>query len=110
MFGLDFYHSNCHASMAKDTLDVSKINVQPGGKQHVMKNIWWDGRPYVMIFSNSVPKGLRVVPQERGVNTNGMDVNKIILGNHPDFKFEKSCVERYLSNRGHMVCFTKVSQ
>ena len=37
-------------------------------------------------------EGLRVVLQERGINTHGMNVDQMreILGNHPDFKNEKS--------------------
>ena len=30
-----FDHSSCHAVMADDSLDVSKMNVNPGGKQRV---------------------------------------------------------------------------
>ena len=28
-----FDHSSCHAAMPDNTLDVSKMNVNPGGKQ-----------------------------------------------------------------------------
>jgi len=86
--------------MAEDSLDVSKMNVKSGGKQRVIRDGWWGGKPHPMNYSNGVPKGLCVVLQERGVNTNGMDAEKMreILGSHPDFKFEKSRVERFLAD------------
>lgn len=33
-----FDHSSCHAAMADDALDVSKMNVNPGGKQRKMRD------------------------------------------------------------------------
>lgn len=30
-----FNHSSCHAAMADDELDASKMNVRPGGKQRL---------------------------------------------------------------------------
>ena len=52
------------------------------------------------------PKGLRVVLEERGVNTHKMTAENMreILGSHPDFVNEKSSVERFLSEEeGHIV-------
>ena len=51
-----------------------------------------------MNFALGIPKGLRQVLQERGVNTRGMTVDQMraVLRSHPDFKFEKSRIERYL--------------
>lgn len=45
-----------------------------------------------------IPKGMRQVLKERGVNTQGMKAEKMreVLGSHPDFKNEKSSVERFL--------------
>ena len=39
-----FDHSSCHAAMADDALDVSKMNVKPGGKQRVMRDTTWNGK------------------------------------------------------------------
>ena len=36
-----FDHSSCHAAMADDALDVNKMNVRPGGKQH---DTVWNGK------------------------------------------------------------------
>ena len=38
-----FDHSSCHAAMTNDALDVNKMNVNPGGKQRVMRDGWWGG-------------------------------------------------------------------
>ena len=54
-----FDHSSCHAAMPDDALDVSKKNVNSGGKQRVMHDGWWDGKPQSMNFSLGVPKGMR---------------------------------------------------
>ena len=45
------------------------MNVKPGGKQRVMRDGLWDGKSQKMMTSSGVPKGLRVVLEERGVNT-----------------------------------------
>ena len=100
-----FDHSSCHAAMAEDSLDVNKMNVNPGGKQRVMHDGWWNGKPQPMNYAIGVAKGLRVVLEERGVNTQGMNGDKMkeILGSHPDFKNEKSRVERFLMEKQHIV-------
>ena len=53
-----FDHSSCHAAMANDALDVNKMNVNPGGKQRIMRDGWWGGKPQAMNFALDVPKGL----------------------------------------------------
>ena len=101
-----FEHSSCHAAMPADALDVSKMNVKPGGAQRVMRDGWWGRKPQKMNYALGVPKGLRVVLEERGVNTRGMKADQMrdILGSHPDFKYEKSLVERFLmEGKGHIV-------
>ena len=101
-----FDHSSCHAAMPDDALDVSKMNVNPGGKQRVMRDGWWGGKPQKMNYSLGIPKGMRVILEERGVNTRGMNADKMreVLGRHPDFKNEKSSIERFLEEeKGHIV-------
>lgn len=58
-----------------------------------------------MNYAIGVPKGLRVVLEERGVDTRGMNGEKMreVLGSHPDFKNEKSRVERFLMDKQHIV-------
>ena len=36
-----FDHSSCHAARSEDALDVSKMNMNPGGKQPKMRDTIW---------------------------------------------------------------------
>ena len=78
--------------MADDSLDVSKMNVNPGGKQTVMHDGLWNGKAQSMNYAIGIPKGLCAVLEERGINTKGMNADKMreILGSHPDFRNEKN--------------------
>ena len=51
-----------------------------------------------MNFAIGIPKCLHVVLQKRGVDTYGMNADQMreILGNHPDFRNEKTLVEHFL--------------
>lgn len=100
-----FDHSSCHAAMPEDALDIHKMNVNPGGKQRVMRDGFWNGKPQTMNFSLGIPKGLRRVLEERGIDTKNMAADEMrkVLGSHPDFKNEKSSIERFLvEDKGHI--------
>ena len=58
-----FNHRSCHAAIPDDALDVSKMNANPGGKQRVMRDGMWNGKPQSN-FSLGVPKGMRHVFEE----------------------------------------------
>ena len=79
-----FDHSSCHAAMADNTLDASKMNVNPGGKQRKMRDTVWKGMLQSMNDSSGVSKGMRQVLRERHV-----DVSGITLAAMDDFKNEK---------------------
>ena len=70
-----FDHSSCHAAMADDALDVTKMNVKPGGKQRIMRDTTWNGKVWKMYYTDSdgkkVAKGMKMVLEERGVSTTG---------------------------------------
>ena len=53
-----------------------------------------------MVDARGIPKGLKWVLEERGVDTRGMVAEKMreVLGNFPDFKYEKSRIERLLTD------------
>ena len=66
-----------------------------------------------MNFSLGVPKGLKRVLEERGVDTQGMKAEEMraVLGSHPDFQNEKF-EHRELPNgrkRSHSVHDTEIS-
>lgn len=74
--------SSCHKAFAPDALNASRMNVQPGGAQPLMRDTQWTGRTQTMV-DNGVAKGLKRVLEERGINTGtmtGPDM-KIILSN-----------------------------
>ena len=60
-----------------------------------------------MNYAFGVPKGVRVVLEERGINTRTLvaEQMKEILVQHDDFKNEKSRVEHFLESKGHTVIF-----
>ena len=62
-----FDHSSCHAARSDDALDVSRMNVKPGGKQPKMRDTIWNGRVQKMNFSIGVPKGMKLILDE--INT-----------------------------------------
>ncbi len=103
MEGWILEHSRCHAAMPEDAFDASKTNVNPGGKQQVMRDGWWNGRPQ---NSLDVHKGMRVILEERRIDTRRIVANDMreVLSSHPDFQNEKSRIERILvEDKGHIM-------
>lgn len=91
--------------MPDDALDASKMNVNPGGKQRVMQDGWRGGKPQKM-NTRGILKGMRIVLEEWGINTRKMNAEEMrdVLSSHPDFKNEKSMIERFLfEEKGHIV-------
>jgi hypothetical protein len=98
-----FDNSSCHGSFAKDALNVTKMNVNPGGKQAIMHDTiipadnpnGHAGKTQSMQFGARLPKGhpykefegqpkgLRVVLEERGLGAG-------LIGDCKDCKHEKS--------------------
>ena len=87
-----FDHTSCHTAMA------NKMNVNPGGKQ---RDTVWNGRVKKMI---GVPKGMRRVLQERGVDTSSMGADQMqkTLAEMDDFKHKKFLV---VVDKGHIAVF-----
>ena len=68
------------------------MNVRPGGAQLSLRDTSWGGRIQTLVDDNGVPKGMRKVLEERGINTvrmNALDM-RIVLSNHDDFKREQT--------------------
>ena len=102
-----FDHSSCHRAFADDALNAKRMNVRPGGMQPKMRDTTWAGRRQTLIDRNGIPKGMKKVLEERGINTATMvaDDMRTVLANHEDFCTEKTVVENYLIGRGHKVLF-----
>ena len=95
-----FDQSSGHCAYKKDSLNVSRMNVNPDGAQPKMHDTVWNGKFQKMILSDGRPKGMKLVLEERGVNTDKMKAADMrrVLGNHHDFKHEKT---------GSISCTTK---
>ncbi len=52
--------------MAEDSLDASKMNVKPGGKQPKMHDTYWGGTVQKMTFTIGIPKGMKQVLESEG--------------------------------------------
>ena len=68
---------------------------------------FWDGKVQSMNYAIGIPKGMKIVLEERGINTKGMNADRMreILRSHPDFKNEKNRIERLLTEHGHIAYF-----
>ncbi len=72
-----------------------------------MRDTEWAGKPQKLVDRHGIPKGMKQILKERGINTERMlaDDMRIVLANHEDFRREKTIVEHFLSNQGHTVLF-----
>ena len=88
----------CHATMTKDSLDVSKINVNSDGNQWVIHDGYQNDKIFEVNLDIGIPKGLKVALQECGVDNTNMttDQMKKVLKQHPDFSDKKCRTERLL--------------
>lgn len=102
-----FDQSSCHKAYAPEALNVNKMNVFPGGVQAKLRDTVWAGKVQTMVFSLGVPKGMKQVLEERGINTTTLraDDMRKILANHDDFRTEKTILETFLSEKGHTCLF-----
>ena len=102
-----FDQSSGHTAYAEDSLNVNRMNVNPGGSQPKMRDTTWEGRVQKMVGSNGTPKGMIQVLVERGVDVRGMkadDMRKRLKEMH-DFKYEKTKVEAMITAQGHRCIF-----
>ena len=95
--------------MPDDTPNVDKMNAGPGGKQPIMKDTMWEGKIQKLVDDNSIPKGMKAILEERGVNTDGMRVPALRekLKSYPDFNnhHSKTILQLYVEQRGHICLY-----
>ena len=63
--------------MADDSLDVTKINVKPEGKQTLMRDDHWEGEVQKMIDSKCFAKELREALEKNGIITRSMGADEM---------------------------------
>ena len=102
-----FDQSSCHKAFSDDALNVSRMNVHPGGKQPCLRDTMWAGRIQRMVNDSGVPKGMKTVLEEWGINTERMkaDDMRTVLAFHDDFANEKTIVEKLIADKGHKCLF-----
>ena len=73
-----------------------------------MKDTVWNGEVQKLVDSKGIPKGLEVILEERGINTDGRNANAMrdILGKHSDFKSQTTFVEELITSRSHICLFS----
>jgi hypothetical protein len=122
-------NSQGHSAYSEDALVVSRMNVNPGGKQARMHDSWFirDGQKITqsMIYPPdhpeypNEPKGIKAVLNERGLYQTKLRgkcprkceagvtncCNKHILELQPDFQQQKSLVQEVIEAAGHLCIF-----
>ena len=90
-----FDQSSGHCAFKSDSLIVRRMNVNLGGAQPAMRDTVWDGQPQQMVLPDGTPKGMKLVLQEWEIDTDRMKAAdmRLVLGNHEDFKYEKTTLE-----------------
>ena len=74
-----FDQSSCHRAFSEDVLNSQRMNVRPGGAKPHMRGTMWAGSIQPMVDENGVPKGMRRVLEERGINTVSMKANCVCM-------------------------------
>ena len=83
------------------------MNVGPGGKQLKMRDMVWDGGVQKLVDNCGNPSCMRAVLEERRVDTTGMKAKEMrgALKYFPDFKEQKTKLEEYIEQRGHLCIY-----
>ena len=99
-----FDNSSCHNAYSDDALLASRMNAKPGGKQPALRNTIWNGQAQKMVFSIGVPKGQIQILKERHCYVQGMKLEEMrkVISSHTDFADEKTKLEQFLQNLGHI--------
>ena len=53
------------------------MNVHDGGKQPFMKDTIWNGQVQRMVTAGGTQKGMKTVLEERGIDTSGLNAEKL---------------------------------
>ena len=102
-----FDNAPSHKKIADDVPNADRMNVGPGGKQPKMRDTVWDGVLQKLVDDSGVPKGMKKILEERGVNTKNMKQKEMrdLLKTFSDFKNQKTILEDYIERRGHICMF-----
>ena len=84
-----FDHSCGHTAFAPDTLVASILNRKPGGKQPVMHDTVWAGKPQKLVLDDSTPKGTVMILEERGDLYKDTEIGRPHSNPQPARRFQK---------------------
>lgn len=102
-----FDNAPSHRNVSDDSLNVDKMNVGPGGRQPIIHDTVWNGRVQRMVNNDGIPKGMKKILEERGVNTFHMQAKDMRekLKSFADFREQKTILEDCIEQRGHVCLF-----
>ena len=123
-----FDNSSSHAKLANDTLNAMNMNLNPGGKQPIMRDTIFNGQVQTMVFPSDYPdeilrgkpKGMKVILQECDLWNLGLkafcEKSDILLENprccarhilaaQEDFRNQKPLLQEIIEGLGHKVIF-----
>lgn len=99
-------HSSGHRAKAESARNVQNMNVNPGGKQHHIRDGWYM-KGSVRKVQKIGTRGMRAVLEQRGLvkKTDKINADALaeLLSAQPDFLEERPEVEIDTQNRGHFV-------
>ena len=72
-----FDNAPSHKKYSEDSLNADRMNVRPGGKQPRLRDTVFNGQTQSMVLGDGQPKGMKLVLEERGVDTTGMNADKM---------------------------------
>ena len=74
-----FDNAPSHHKFSNDTPNADRMNIGPGGKQPKMRDTQWAGGVQKLVDEHGVPKGMKTVLEERGVDTTRMKADDMRL-------------------------------
>ncbi|PKK55891.1 hypothetical protein RhiirC2_872144 [Rhizophagus irregularis] len=119
-----FDNSSSHAKLADDTLNAANMNLNPGGKQPIMRDTIFNGQIQSMVFPNDYPdknlrgkpKGMKLILQECGLWDSGLKgfcgnkeasvenprcCARHVLATQEDFLNQKPILQEVIEGLGH---------
>ena len=102
-----FDNAPSHKKMSEDSLNIERMNFNPGGMQPIMRDTVWNGQIQRMVLPDGTPKGMKKVLEERGVDTMGMKAPQLRekLKTYEDFQNPKTLFEDLVESPGHLCHF-----
>ena len=72
-----FDNAPIHCKSSDNALSIQHMNVRPGGERPIMRDTVFNGQVQQVVLSDGRPKGMKMVLQERGVDTEGVNAEKM---------------------------------